>query len=133
MSAPQKEQLPKQYPPVDTKNDAMMVREGLRQPLFLQNPEWHRKTLSEKAALANQAPIKGLRASAPPKIMRTIPKRITVHLKNLKKEVGFKTTISDVIYQDQIFEYLSAFFGHMKSEIKIVYFGGKNVTERFVL
>lgn len=132
MSAP-KEQLPKQYPPVDTRNDGMMVRAGIRPPMFDQNPEWHRKTLAEKAALANISKIKDLRASAPSTPLRTIPKRITVHLHNLKKEINFKTTHSDVIFQDQIYDYLRTFFGHMKGEIKVVYFGGKNVTDRFVL
>lgn len=128
-----KEQLPKQYPPVDTANDAMMVREGLRPPLFIQNAEWHRKTLPEKIAMARIPKIKGLRASAPPKTIRTIPHRITVHLKNLKKEVGFKTTHSDMIYADQIFEFMKTFFGHMKSEVKVVYFNGKNITDRLAL
>jgi hypothetical protein len=128
-----KEQLPKQYPPVDTANDPMMVREGLHPPLFIQNAEWHRKTLLEKAAMANISKIKGLRASAPAKTIRTIPYRITVHLRNLKKEVGFKTTYSDTIYMDQVAEFMESFFGHMKNEIKVVYFNGKNITDRLAL
>lgn len=128
-----KEQLPKQYPPVDTANDSMMVREGIRPPLFIQNAEWHKKTLAEKAAAANVLKIKGLRASAPARSIRTIPHRITVHLKNLKKEVGFKTTYSDYIYQDQVGEFIEAFFGAMRNEVKVVYFNGKNITNRLAL
>lgn len=128
-----KEQLPKQYPPVDTANDAMMVREGLRPPLFIQNAEWHRKTLPEKAAMAYISKIKGLRASAPAKTIRTIPHRITVHLKNLKKEIGFKTTHSDMIYADQVADFMRTFFGNIKNEVKVVYFNGKNITNRLAL
>jgi hypothetical protein len=119
----------KRYPPVDPANDFQMVNEGLRPPLFIQDPEWHKQTGPERIALGRMRKIKGLRPSAPPTVRRIAPHRITVHLKNLKQLVDFKTTYSDVIYQDEIGSYLDLYFSHMKEEIKVVYFNGKKIRE----
>lgn len=120
MSAPQST-----VSPVDTSNDSQMVRYGIRPPVTFQDPEWHRKTRPEKEALRKVRKIKGLRASAPGRTVRTVKHNIVVHLKNLKKEVKFKTTYCDQIYKDQIINYLDANFGKMKDEVLVVYFNGK--------
>jgi len=113
---------------IDPKNDEMMVKEGLRLPLFVQNPEWHKKTPQEKAELSMFGKIKGYRASAPSKTRRTAKHAITVYLKNLQKDPSFKTTYFDKIYFDEILGYLQTFFGGMKNEIKVIYFNGKVVS-----
>lgn len=118
---------------VDCRNDNQMVKAGIRPPLLVQDPEWHKKTPEERKALKKEGKIKGLRASAPPKIVRLLPHRLTVHLKNLKKVPNFKTTISEIMYRDQVYEYMSTFFGHIKDEVKVIYFDGKNITEKLVL
>jgi hypothetical protein len=120
MSAPQTT-----VSPVDTTNDHQMVRYGLRPEVFFQDPEWHRKSLSEKDALSKFKKIKGWRLPAPVPVKRTVPHNIVVHLKNLKKEVNFKTTYCSKIYEDQILNYMKAFFEKMKEEILVVYFNGK--------
>lgn len=120
-------------PKVDCRNDHQMVKAGIRPPLLVQNPEWHKKTEEERKLLKKVSKIKGLRPSAPPKTVRTLPHRITVHLKNLKKNPEMKTTISDVIYEDQIYDYMMSFFGTMKDEVKVIYYNGKNITEKLVL
>jgi len=111
--------------PVNTKDDALMVREGLRLPLFVQNPEWHKKTPQEKAELEMFPKIKGYRASAPSRTLRTCKHGLTVHLKNLKKVPDFKTTYSVKLYQDEILGYLHTFFDDMAEEVKVVYYHGK--------
>jgi hypothetical protein len=115
--------------PVNCKNDYMMVKEGIRVPLFVQNPEWHKKTETERNELDREflkkGKIKGYRASAPARTKRSIPQRIVVHLKNLKKVPDFKTTYSEVLYEDQILNYMEMCFKHMKEEILSVYFHGK--------
>jgi len=111
--------------PVNTKDDALMIREGLRLPLFEQNPEWHKKTPQEKAELEMFSKIKGYRASAPSKTRRICKHGLTVHLKNLKKIPEFKTTYSVKLYQDEILGYLHTFFDSMLDEIKVIYYNGK--------
>lgn len=118
---------------VDCKNDYQMVKAGLRPPLWIQDAEWHKQTVEEKRALSRMSKIKGLRPSAPPKLLRGLPHRLTVHMKNLKKDPSFKTTVSATMYKDQIYEYMAIFFSHLKDEIKVVYFNGKNITEKLVL
>lgn len=115
----------KEMPPINPSDDAMMVREGLRNPLFVQNPEWHRKTLPERAAMSNMWKPKGYRASSPGKTRRTVQHRLVVHLKNLQKEVNFKTTYSEQLYKDQILGYLHSNFDRMLEEILVIYFDGK--------
>jgi len=114
-----------ELPAVDTKDDALMIREGLRLPLFIQNPEWHKKTPQEKAELEMFSKIKGYRASAPSKVRRIAKHAIVVHLKNLKKEVSFKTTYSEKLFPDEILGYLHTFFDSMLDEVKVVYYHGK--------
>lgn len=115
----------KEVQPINPADDAMMVKEGLRNPLFVQDPEWSRKTLPEKAAAARMVKIKGLRASAPGKTLRTVKHRLVVHLKNLAQVEKFKTTYSEQLYVDQIVGYLHTTFDKLKGEILTVYYNGK--------
>lgn len=113
---------------VDTKDDAMMVREGLRLPVFIQDPEWHKKTPQEKAELEMFSKIKGYRASAPSKVRRIAKHAIVVYLKNLKKVPNFKTTYSEQLFSDEVFGYLHTFFDSMLDELKVVYYNGKIIS-----
>jgi len=115
----------KEMQPINPADDAMMVREGLRNPLFIQDPEWSRKTSPEKAAAKRVAKIKGLRASAPGKTIRTVKHRLVVHLKNPNQVEKFKTTYSEQLYADQVLGYLLTTFDKLKGEILIVYYNGK--------
>lgn len=129
--APKKFKTESTIPKVDCTNDAQMVGAGLRVAPLVYEAEWHRKTPEERYLLFREVKIKGVRVTSAPKILRTVPHRITVHLTNLQKSPTLKTTYSTIIYADQVQEYMSAFFGHCKDKIKKVYYNGKNVTPQF--
>lgn len=114
--------------PVNCADDVMMIKEGIRPPLFFQNPEWAKKTLAEKNAMSKIYKIRGLRASAPGKTIHIAKHRLTVHLKNLHQVKDFTTTYSEMLYANEIFSYMTAFFGNMRNEVKIVYYNGKEVS-----
>lgn len=113
--------------PVNCTDDVMMEKEGLRLPLFKQDPEWSRKTLAEKKAMSRIYKIRGLRASAPGRTIRLAKHRITVHLKNLQQVPDFITTYSEMLYKDEIRDYMNTFFDKIRNEVKVVYFNGKVV------
>lgn len=119
-------------PAIDCTNDAQMVREGLRVAPLEYNAEWHRKSLTDRAVLAAETKIKGLRVTSASKVLRTSPHRLTVHLKNLKKSPILKTTYSVLLYKDQLQEYMDTFFGKESDKIHIVYYNGRNITRNFV-
>ena len=113
-------------PPVNCKNDLLMVREGIYPPPYYQDPEWHYKTPEEHKELAKFTKIKGLRPSSTTNKKKELLKfRIVVHLKNLKKDPEMKTTYSDMLYFSQIPEWLNINFGKMIGEVKHIYYNGK--------
>ena len=130
---PKKQNIESTVPKVDCTNDAQMVRAGLRVAPLEYNAEWHKKTPEERYCLDREVKIKGLRVTSAPKILRTVPHQITVHLTNLQKSPTLKTTYSAIIYSDQIIEYMGTFFGHCKDRIKKVYYNGKNVTSQYTI
>lgn len=130
IAAPKKDTF-SSVPKVDCTNDLQMVRAGLRVPPLVYDAEWHHKTPEERYYLDRQVKIKGLRVTSAAVPLRTAPHRITVHLTNLAKSPKLKTTYSALVYEDQILEYMGAFFGHCKDKIKVVYYNGKNVTAKY--
>ncbi len=132
IAAPKKDNF-SSVPKVDCTNDLQMVRAGLRVPPLVYDAEWHRKTPEERYYLDRQVKIKGLRVTFGSKVIRTAPHRITVHLTNQSKSPNLKTTHSAMLYEDQVLEYMGAFFGHCKDKIKVVYYNGKNVTAKYTI
>ena len=98
------------YPPVDAKNDAMMVAEDLRQPKFI-------PIKRDKLTESERKELKDLKANADPlskmdkvkKHRASLTKlRLTVYFLNVRKESNFKTTVTTYIYRDDVEDFLQS-------------------------
>lgn len=118
----------KNYEPVDCTDDAMMVREHLRQPKLILIPK--RKVSKEerrqlKLAKANCKPLSRKEMGKLGK-GSLVPMKLTVYFDNVKKESNFTTTITRTIFEEDIPELLESFKNEGKI-IKAVFFNNKPI------
>lgn len=98
------------YPPIDTKNDRLMVEEALRQPkvIFIKRNKLTKEERRElKLLKANAQPLS--KSEYVKRSRTSLTKlRLTVYFLNVKKESNFKTTTTVHIYRDDVEDFLQS-------------------------
>lgn len=106
--------------PINTKNDRMMIQEGLRQPLFIQ-PNF---TKSQDEKLELKKVHNHYSSHSVKSIIKSDVGRFTVHIINPTKSNTFKTTYTTTICKSSIAHYLEHY--HIeKDHIIKAYFKNK--------